>query len=502
MTNAKLRILAVDDDPLTLLTLKKVLGDRYELFTSSSPMNALATVAECSFDLIITDLEMPGMDGVSFMSEVKKNPANSTIPFLFLSGISELDQSLSAFQAGANDFIVKPVIPGLLKAKVSAYLNYSVSLKQQQHLWAGKYLNASKRKIALVTNDVVSESYPDMISIVDSSSFLENPSLIDEYAFVAVDLSDEAVSNWILQRKNNYASSISCVVFYPTSPFDNLDLPQFKKPDNIQTWFNLIFDLAEFEKFSVNKQHNAVKQAISDLPLTKSDKIQFDDGLLVSGLRINYDGFPGGDFTDVIDVGSGKVYVIGDVMGKQWTAWFYSLAFVAYVRPLIRLFLSSSDAESDLEGVFKKINLSIIADTKLADAFTTLCLIYHKQNTNTLSICSSGFRPIIYRRCDGSINKIITSASLLGLSPNATFNKVELSLEMGDVLFISTDGFHELKGKDGKMVKEEGIIKFLAKVLPSAKSLAAEDVVQMFLSYNSTLGFDDDASLLLFQNPS
>ncbi len=108
-----MRILAVDDDPTNLHlleTLLKAHGD--EVVTASGGADALRALAAGPFDLVISDILMPGMDGFKFCREVKKNPKTKDTPFILYSATSAEggDREL-ALRLGASRFVLKPEEP-------------------------------------------------------------------------------------------------------------------------------------------------------------------------------------------------------------------------------------------------------------------------------------------------------------------------------------------------------------------------------------------------------
>jgi DNA-binding response OmpR family regulator len=115
-------ILLVDDDPLLLREVAGVLeGDGHAVRTASSGAEALALLAE-EPELVLCDVRMPGMDGIELRRRYADLfPARST-PFAFLTSLGDSRDVVGGLEAGADDYLVKPVPPGLLKAKVRALL--------------------------------------------------------------------------------------------------------------------------------------------------------------------------------------------------------------------------------------------------------------------------------------------------------------------------------------------------------------------------------------------
>jgi CheY-like chemotaxis protein len=103
------RILFVDDDPLTLETLKRSVElFEHEAILASSGGEAQALVAIQPPDLIITDMMLQDMDGLSLVRHFKDNPSVANIPVVVLSA-TEVDAGDLSLAAGAEEFLTKPI---------------------------------------------------------------------------------------------------------------------------------------------------------------------------------------------------------------------------------------------------------------------------------------------------------------------------------------------------------------------------------------------------------
>ncbi len=83
-------------------------------------LKALATASETytPFELIISDWKMPGLTGMDLLTSVRRKPEWTKIPFVFLTSESRQDQIIRAIQAGANNYILKPLIEDTLRDKL------------------------------------------------------------------------------------------------------------------------------------------------------------------------------------------------------------------------------------------------------------------------------------------------------------------------------------------------------------------------------------------------
>lgn len=115
------KILVIDDDQInTRLLQNQLTAKAYDVRTASDGKSGLEAVQAGLPDLIILDVEMPGMDGYSFLKELHKTPEYKKIPVVMLTAYEEV-QSIFQFQ-GVRGYLVKPVKFDQLFAKIDECL--------------------------------------------------------------------------------------------------------------------------------------------------------------------------------------------------------------------------------------------------------------------------------------------------------------------------------------------------------------------------------------------
>lgn len=116
-------ILTVDDDPIILDMYQAVLDQEYQLFTALSGQEALDILkTHPRVDIILSDIMMPGMDGYETCRRIRQNPSFAHIKVILVSSKMRLDDRLSGYQVGADDYITKPFEASELLAKVQVFL--------------------------------------------------------------------------------------------------------------------------------------------------------------------------------------------------------------------------------------------------------------------------------------------------------------------------------------------------------------------------------------------
>ena len=118
------RILLVDDEPTNLKVLKQVLqAAKYRLSFARSGQDALKLVEKEHVDLILLDIMMPEMTGLEVCKRLKQNPATADIPVIFVTALKDSIDEEKGFEIGAVDYIVKPIVPSIVLARVKTHLS-------------------------------------------------------------------------------------------------------------------------------------------------------------------------------------------------------------------------------------------------------------------------------------------------------------------------------------------------------------------------------------------
>lgn len=113
------RILVVDDDAMNLRLAEKFLTKReYEVRKAESGKACLASLQEEPVDLILLDIEMPGMDGWETLRAIRAEEVFAKIPILFLSASEEVEQQAEEGKLPVEGFVKKPFMPPSLYAEV------------------------------------------------------------------------------------------------------------------------------------------------------------------------------------------------------------------------------------------------------------------------------------------------------------------------------------------------------------------------------------------------
>lgn len=156
MNNEDYKILLVDDEPDILefisYNLKK---EKYQVFTESNGRDAIKKAKSIHPHLIILDVMMPEMDGMETCRELKKIPQLEKSIITFLTARSEDYSQMAGFDAGADDYVSKPIKPALLVSRVKALLRrYSADHQDiYEKLIQVGLITINKEKYVIVKNE-------------------------------------------------------------------------------------------------------------------------------------------------------------------------------------------------------------------------------------------------------------------------------------------------------------------------------------------------------------
>jgi len=129
------RIFIIDDAKANILLISHVLKSvGYEVFSATSGMEALQRIDEIKPDLVLLDIVMPGMSGYKVIEELKKSK-HKNIPIIFLSALTDSENKIDAFKAGAVDYINKPFNKGEVLERIKTHLKIRrFEIERKEHI--------------------------------------------------------------------------------------------------------------------------------------------------------------------------------------------------------------------------------------------------------------------------------------------------------------------------------------------------------------------------------
>lgn len=146
-----IKILVVEDDKdLNQLVVSYLKRNNYEVTTCLNALDALDEITKQKFDMIVSDIMMPGMDGFSFAEQIRKD--DKQIPILFMTARDDKPSKKLGYQLGIDDYVVKPFDLDLLMMKIAAIIRRT-TIKAAKQLIIGNFIMDIDEHMAYLNDD-------------------------------------------------------------------------------------------------------------------------------------------------------------------------------------------------------------------------------------------------------------------------------------------------------------------------------------------------------------
>ncbi len=145
-TTTPSRLLIVDDEPINIQILSSILDDDYTLSAATNGKKALELARSQHPDLILLDMMMPDIDGLEVCRTLKADPETADIPVIFVTAMSDPENEEQGLDAGAVDYISKPVSPPIVKARVKIHIQNFLTVKFLEGLLASGDMSMEEAK--------------------------------------------------------------------------------------------------------------------------------------------------------------------------------------------------------------------------------------------------------------------------------------------------------------------------------------------------------------------
>src|SRR6202158_1643065 len=167
----RVKILLVDDSPENLVSLEAALeGLGQQLVLARSGMEALRYLLEDDFAAILLDVKMPEMDGFQTAELIRSRKRSRDVPILFLTGYKSDEHLFRGYDLGAVDFLFKPIVPEILRSKVSVFVELSrnTALLRRQAEILGKAEQKFRSLLEAAPDAMIIGGEDGLISLVNS----------------------------------------------------------------------------------------------------------------------------------------------------------------------------------------------------------------------------------------------------------------------------------------------------------------------------------------------
>lgn len=170
----KENILVVDDDEITLRLARKALGTKYNVTCAGSGSEAIDIIDREVPDLIITDLDMPNMNGFQMMTAIKKKKNCGGIPFMIMTGNNDSVTEIRGLSFGAEDYIIKPFSYDVMIERVDRVIKSEKKKKRlEQEACEDELTGAGNRRYIedVIRSECVETKHSGVFMLMDLDNF-------------------------------------------------------------------------------------------------------------------------------------------------------------------------------------------------------------------------------------------------------------------------------------------------------------------------------------------
>lgn len=265
-------ILIVDDEATQrILTRDTLEQEGFRVEEASNGEEGLNRIREMRPDLVLLDVMMPGMDGFEVCRRVRTDPAISEIPVIIVTGREDTEDIKKGFDAGATDFLTKPVIWNLLPNRIRYVLRTS-RLEQELRVAKEAAEKASEAKTALLST-MGHELRTPLNAIIGFSDLMRQATLgpvgLPEYEEFVIHINDSG--NRLLNAINDILEIVNCESGNPTLDREDFAAVELMDsvvkqiaPDAEASGVQIVNEVSD-DRVSINGDRERLQQALLNL---------------------------------------------------------------------------------------------------------------------------------------------------------------------------------------------------------------------------------------------
>ena len=515
-------ILIIDDD----ITIRKLIQHHlkkngFSILAAEGSDDGFKYLGENKVDLVLCDVTMQGMDGFTFCKKVRENQDLKTLPFVFVTAKSSLEDKSTALDVGADDIITKPFDVEELILKVRALIRKADIYKKYNGGAARQSVEQSfaqdRTKILLVDDDnTISKLFQynlnkegfECITALGADEGLEKAkSFLPD--IIVSDIMMPEVDGFQFRKNLIEIPELRAVPFVfltaKGGEEDILDGYDLGITDYVLKTAGPRVVVAKVKAIikSLGKERQKAVSELHQAADSMRVKVVPDKSPVFEGFEINqwhqpYQGIPGGDFIDYFNLNDDCLAIIlGDVMGKKWGAWYFAFAYAGYVRSAIRMALQSYEVARPSE-ILKQVNSSVYQDAKVSEVFATLSVLVLNKKTKAVQYTGAGDLPIIYKNAEsGEVKKLQSNGLLLGFSSDGQYDDITVEMGKNDCLFLVTDGIIETRGNNQEQFGTTKLNEVINNISPEVEPF--KKLKDEFIEFTGSK-FEDDISLITIKS--
>ncbi|MFF5231637.1 SpoIIE family protein phosphatase [Dactylosporangium sp. NPDC000521] len=496
-------VMVVDDNTDMRDYIRGILEADYQIVEAADGMAALRLLRETQPDLVLTDVMMPELDGFGLVAALRADSTAALLPVVMLSARAGDEATVEGFDAGADDYLIKPFSPRELRARVRANLEFDRVRRTRDELQRSRELLDQAQRLAavgsweldLATGDIRgSEEFQRQMGMTaaelldpaarEASTALLHP---DDRARVDAAMAAAIAGEPLDYEARVYQPDGTLRVFRTIGELEcdatgapvrlrgsNQDITEQRRAEQALAAASGLQEAAAREHRIADELQRSLMPPLTFDPEHLEVATYYRPG--VAGTQV------GGDWYDVIELGADRTaLVMGDVMGRGVPAAAVMGQLRAAVRAYARLDLPPADVLEFLDGVVRDLR---------EDQIVTVVYAVYDPGERSLTYANAGHLPPLLLLPGGTVRPLTVSGPPLGTGP-LTLSEERVELPVGALLTLYTDGLVEHRDRD----LDTGIDALAARVGTLTGPLA--DVPDRLVDALLPDGPDDDITLLL-----
>ncbi|MEV4346091.1 SpoIIE family protein phosphatase [Actinoplanes sp. NPDC049596] len=470
------RILLVDDNADLRDHVARLLGPHWDVTVAVDGQDALELARRRRFDLVLTDVMMPRLDGFGLIAALRADERTRDVPIVVLSARAGEEASVEGLAAGADDYLVKPFSARDLTARVRANLDLGQARRRIISRLRGLVDTAAAINTVRTTAEVLDVAARQVRSMTAAGRVVV--SIPGGRAEVDGGADPAAEPDTVLPLPDTSGATVGELRVWgsPEGALEPAVLTQLARLIGLRLENARLYDTEH--RIAGTLQHSLLPQSLPRAP-----------GAIVAGRYLpgSHEAEVGGDWYDVIEAPDDRLFlVIGDVVGKGVQA----AAGMGQLRNALRAYILEG---FDCGEALTRLNR--LVDNLGRRQFATVVCVRYDPATRALGYSSAGHPPPVVVP-PGELGTFLYSSALgppIGALAQATFPTVETELPPGSRLLLYTDGLVE----DRRAGIDSGLAELTADAARPVEHV--EDLLDELLAKAVRRPRRDDIALLALQ---
>ncbi|GAA2862173.1 hypothetical protein Acy02nite_54050 [Actinoplanes cyaneus] len=469
-------ILLADDNADLREHVSRLLSPYWDVATAADGLSALELAREHSFDLVLTDVMMPGLDGFGLIAALRGDPRTRDVPIVVLSARAGEEAAVEGLGAGADDYLVKPFSTRELTARVRA----NVELGQLRRETVSRLRGLVDAAVALNVVTGTAEVLDVAARHVQAMTSAGRVVLAAPDARAERDGGADAAAepDLVLPLPDTAGVALGELRVWAGAggPVEPMVLTQLARLIGLRLANARLYETEH--RIARTLQHSLLPQSLPRVP-----------GAVVGSRYVagSSEARVGGDWYDVIAAPDGRLYlVIGDVVGKGVQA----AAAMGQLRNALRAYVLEG---FDCGPALSRLNR--LVDTLGRRQFATVFCLRFDPHTRVVRYSSAG-HPSPIRVARGELGTFLYGTALgppIGALGDVPYPTLEMQLDPGDRLLLYTDGLVE----DRRQGVDAGLVELTEDAAKPTEHV--EDLLDQLLAKAARQVRRDDIALIALE---